>query len=824
MTQGKSRTARFGRSSPYGVAAAAIVVVAVIVYSAMPETPEVAAALGALAVVPLAAFAWLKGQEVAARGAGGVLLSAAEASAEAVLVTGAGGSVVYANEAFRRLFPGVARGPQTLDSITPLAADEEAASEFARLVASANAGVAASGEFQVRAPAGGVEWRRVDAEPAGPFAVWRAEDITARRELESVRRSEENIMVDSLDHLPVGYVAADADGSVVYANQTLAAWLETTSEAMVASGLRLADILQEETAAGDKVRVGDATLVGPGGRKFPVTLVRASDDGDNGRAPASRSVVLRRDGPEVGARSPDAGGPAGATAAEERLRWLFEEAPVGIAKLDLDGVVTDCNRAFLKLLGIHRDVVVGRPFAERVSKEDRSDVAAQLSKVVMGTAKGAHLDVRLAGAQRERVVDLFASRIQDRDGEIAGVVAHFIDTTEQRDLEIQFAQSQKMQAVGQLAGGVAHDFNNLLTAMIGFTDLLLARHGPDDPSFADIMQVKQNANRAANLVRQLLAFSRKQTMKPIVLDPHEALADLSNLLRRLIGEHVELAMEHGRDLGMIKVDRGQFDQVIINLAVNGRDAMPRGGTLTIRTAPVVLQAPEQRGLDVVPAGSYVLVAVADTGVGIPKENLIRIFEPFFSTKEVGAGTGLGLSTVWGIVHQSGGFVFVDSAVGEGTTFSIYLPRFDAEAAPKAAASPEFANPATAMGEADLTGVGTVLLVEDEDAVRLFGARALRNKGYRVLEARNGETALDVINGGEQAIDLIISDVVMPGMDGHTLIRLVRQELPRVKVILMSGYAEDVYKEDLARDASVHFLAKPFSLKALAGKVKEVLQG
>jgi two-component system cell cycle sensor histidine kinase/response regulator CckA len=359
--------------------------------------------------------------------------------------------------------------------------------------------------------------------------------------------------------------------------------------------------------------------------------------------------------------------------------------------------------------------------------------------------------------------------------------------------------------------------------MIGFSDLLLARHGPDDPSFADIMQIKQNANRATNLVRQLLAFSRKQTLKPVVLDPAEALSDLSNLLGRLIGPKIELRMEHGRDLGLVLVDRGQFDQVVINLAVNARDAMPGGGTLTIRTSDAVLDAPVRRGPDLVPAGKYLLIEIADTGVGIPKENLERIFEPFFSTKDAGAGTGLGLSTVHGIVHQTGGFIFVDSAVGEGTTFSIYLPVH--EGAPVAAAAKASLAPAGAQ-EGDLTGAGTIVLVEDEDAVRLFGARALRNKGYRVLEAANGEAALDVVNGAlgaGETLDLILSDVMMPGMDGPTLVRLVRQEIPAIKIILMSGYAEDV-AETMARDASVHFLAKPFTLAGLAGKVKEVMRG
>jgi two-component system cell cycle sensor histidine kinase/response regulator CckA len=438
------------------------------------------------------------------------------------------------------------------------------------------------------------------------------------------------------------------------------------------------------------------------------------------------------------------------------------------------------------------------------------------------------MEVRMLGAgERELVTSLYASRLESALGELSGLALHFIDTTEQKNLEIQFAQSQKMEAIGQLAGGVAHDFNNLLTAMIGFSDLLLARHGPDDPSFGDIQQIRQNATRATNLVRQLLAFSRKQTLAPVRLDITESLNELTSLLSRLIGEKIELSMDHGRDLPPIRVDKGQFDQVIINLAVNARDAMPGGGQVTLRTSALVFEKPVQRGHDLMPKGRYVLVEVIDTGVGIRKEDMEKIFEPFFSTKEVGSGTGLGLSTVYGIVHQTGGFIFASSAPGEGTTFSLYLPEYDETEETEAAASA--AAPAPQMiaaedGKGDLTGAGTVLLVEDEDAVRMFGARALRNKGYQVLEADNGESALDVINGTEDTIDLIISDVVMPGMDGHTLVQLVRHEQPQVKVILMSGYAEDMYRDEIERDSTIHFLAKPFSLRGLASKVKEVMTG
>jgi two-component system cell cycle sensor histidine kinase/response regulator CckA len=450
---------------------------------------------------------------------------------------------------------------------------------------------------------------------------------------------------------------------------------------------------------------------------------------------------------------------------------------------------------------------------ELVHPDDRPAFARHFAEVIRH-GKAPPLTVGVAG-ERLSYVTIFASRREDSAGS-PGCIAHFVDSTEARRLQEQFAQSQKMQAVGLLAGGIAHDFNNLLTAMIGFCDLLLLRHRPGDQSFADIMQIKQNANRAANLVRQLLAFSRQQTLQPRVLDVTDVLGELSHLLRRLIGENIELEMVHGRDLKPVRADAGQLEQVIINLAVNARDAMSGGGKLTIRTRNVTTAEPMQRGADVMPPGSYVMIEIGDTGTGIPKDIVDRIFEPFFSTKEVGSGTGLGLSTVYGIVRQTGGFVFVESEVGKGATFRIYLPEHTQpiEAAQSARGADD--------ERRDLTGIGTVLLVEDEDAVRLFSARALRNKGYKVLEARSGEAALEIVNEHLNDIDLVISDVVMPRIDGPTLIKELRVRRPDLRVIFISGYAEDASRKRVDAGEEAHFLMKPFTLKQLAAKVKEVL--
>lgn len=501
---------------------------------------------------------------------------------------------------------------------------------------------------------------------------------------------------------------------------------------------------------------------------------------------------------------------------ELRFQRFFAYAPIGIALVDADFRLVECNGAVLALAGLPGDEAQGRPFVNLFRRDQRSSLQQHLTAIRDGVDGGSPYEVQLRGSPGP-IVHLFVRRLDGRGA--PELILYLVDMTNQKNLEAQFVQSQKMQAIGQLAGGVAHDFNNLLTAMIGFCDLLLLRHKPGDHSFTDIMQIKQNANRAANLVRQLLAFSRQQTLQPRVLSVTDVLAELSNLLRRLIGENIELRMMHGRDLGLVKVDQGQLEQVIINLCVNARDAMAGigGGRLTILTSNVHVAEPVQRATETMPPGDYVLVEVIDTGVGIPPENLQRIFEPFFSTKEVGSGTGLGLSTVYGIVRQTGGFIFVDSAPGDGAKFSIYLPRFQEDGATAAAVE------RAEKGAADLTGVGRILLVEDEDAVRVFSARALRNKGYEVVEAKSGEAALDLLREPDRPnVDLIVTDVVMPQMDGPAMIRAVREFMPEVKVIFISGYAEERFRSSVGGGEVVEFLPKPFSLKQLATKVKEVM--
>jgi two-component system, cell cycle sensor histidine kinase and response regulator CckA len=389
-----------------------------------------------------------------------------------------------------------------------------------------------------------------------------------------------------------------------------------------------------------------------------------------------------------------------------------------------------------------------------------------------------------------------------------------------------------MDMVGQLAGGIAHDFNNVLSAIMMANDFLLNAHKPTDPSFQDIMQIKQNATRAATLVRQLLAFSRRQTLRPQVLDLGDALSDLTMLLRRLIGEKVKLDLVHGRDLWPVKVDVSQFEQVIVNLAVNARDAMPDGGKLTVRTANVTSEDAARLSYKGMPAADYVRIDVADTGSGIAPDIVDKIFEPFFSTKEVGKGTGLGLSTVYGIVKQTGGFVYVDSEAGQGaslqkgTAFHIFLPRHrpELEAQPEAAAANGAARepPAEAKPRADLTGQGTILLVEDEEGLRSLNARGLRSRGYSVIEASNGIEAMEALEQKNGAVDLVVSDVVMPEMDGPTLLKTMRGRNPDLKIIFVSGYAEDAFEKSLPENQQFAFLPKPFTLSQLVAAVKETM--
>ena len=754
-----------------------------------------------------------------------ILSQALDASPDPQLILTPKGRIAYANTAFYDLFP--QSGEPALTRIALALADLDSMADFERLRSQAAAGTRAITALPLRDSRGATAgWFNIAVNPiAGRpgYSFWSIQDITARHEMEAVIRDERNKLVEFLDDAPIGFYSVDAAGRFLFVNQTLAKWLGSTPPEIVGSDTRMHDFLATPPPSGT-APADPFGGRGEGGLRGEVVL--KSRDGRTIHAWIGQSTV--GDGDELRTRTvvrdltPEREWETALRLSRERFQRFFANAPVGIALIDRFGRLQEANRALGELFGASTQDLIGEPLIGFLNEEDRREIAVKLAGAADGSGHGGPVEVRLRGP-RDKTSVVFLSRLDGAEGGDGGLMLHFIDVTDQRNLEVQFTQSQKMQAVGQLAGGVAHDFNNLLTAMIGFCDLLLMRFRPGDPSFADIMQIKQNANRAANLVRQLLAFSRQQTLQPRIIDITDVLVELSHLLRRLIGENIELRVVHGRDLGLAKVDQGQFEQVIINLAVNARDAMAAGGKLTIRTANVTQAGALRRGHEVMPAGNYVLIEVADTGVGISRENVARIFEPFFSTKEVGSGTGLGLSTVYGIVKQTGGFIFVDSEPGRGAVFQIYLPRHQLTDAMPGARS-EGAETAEPPAFRDLTGVGTVMLVEDEDPVRIFGARALRNKGYKVLEAKSGEGALEMIRSEGEKIDLMITDVVMPRMDGPTLIRQVRETRPDMKVIFISGYTEDAFRQRLDTDSEIHFLPKPFSLKQLASKVKEVISG
>jgi two-component system, cell cycle sensor histidine kinase and response regulator CckA len=757
-----------------------------------------------------------------------ILRRALDVATEAMLIVTADGRSGHTNIAFDRLFPNPDGRP--LDRIKrALCPDGDSQVQFRRLRGSAVAGVRAAATLSLcQAPPGSAGRFNVAVDPVAGgrgYSVWKFCDITARHEVEAMIRGERDKLSDLLDNAPIGFYSIDGGGRFRFVNLTMARWLDSTPSEIIANGMRISDFIGTPQAV-ESLPFAPSTARAGGAQRGEILL--KTRQGRVVRAWVAQNVV--GSGNELRTRSvmcdltPEREWEA-ALRSSERFRRCFANAPVGIALLDRSARFQDANRAVAELFGVTSQSLKGQELIGLLNEEDRHRVAAKLAAAVEGQANSEPVEVR---PQRpsEKTLVLFVSRLDDAaDGMPAvephpggGLTLHFIDVTEQKNLETQFAQSQKMQAVGQLAGGVAHDFNNLLTAMIGFCDLLLLRSPPGDPSFADIMQIKQNANRAANLVRQLLAFSRQQTLQPRVLNITDVLYELRHLLQRLIGENIKLDVVHGRDLGLAKVDQGQLEQVIINLAVNARDAMPSAGTLTIRTANVHEERELRRGHEVMPAGDYVLIEVADTGIGIPKENLARIFDPFFSTKEQGSGTGLGLSTVYGIVKQTGGFVFVDSGPGCGAAFQIFLPRFEAAPGPL----PARADGSEPAGAKDLTGHGTIMLVEDDDPVRIFGARALRNKGYNVIEATSGEAALDLIRNRAEKIDLLITDVVMPHMDGPGLVREVREIHPEMRVIFISGYTEDAFRQRLDSDGGIDFLAKPFSLKQLASKVRDVI--
>ena len=799
-----------------------------------------------------------------------------DAAPEAAVVMEDGGRLIYANEAYLTI-----AGGDTFSNLRSVerifVGSPEVSEAIYRLAQGARDARSHTEEVRMAPPPGGgrperdFAWYRISvrplARPRRAATLWTVSDITHERERQENVFQELQHAIDYLDHAPAGFLSIDPSGAVVYMNATLASWLGHDLASVGPGGPHLSEIAQGADhiiqAAGKpgEVRTDrfDIDLRRRNGMSLPARLYHRVAFGKDGRPGPSRTFVINR---SAGA---DFDEPQ--RAAEVRLARFLNSSPIAIATLDERGETIRVNASFGRLFGTmarqaadEAAAALVPPLADAVIDRDRAALEVALARAATGIAESQPIEVSLKGpGNRSARVWLSpsggdVSSAEGRQGaDRERIILYALDTTAQRQLEQQIAQTQKMDTVGQLAGGIAHDFNNVLQAIIGYSDLLLASRKASDPAFQDIMQIKQNANRAAGLVRQLLAFSRRQTLRPEVMDVGDALSELALLLKRLLGERVDLEFKHGRDVWPVKADVNQFEQVIVNLAVNARDAMPSGGRLLLRTANMPDPGPEAAvdGRGGPPKGDHVLIEVLDTGEGIPPDIMEKIFEPFFTTKEIGKGTGLGLSTVFGIVKQSGGTIDVQSTVGEGTAFRIYLPRHTPaaepapellaaaraervaaagelpgaahrEAAPASSATADAPKPAPRKPSADHTGQGTILLVEDEDPVRAVNSRALAGRGYTVLEAASGIEALRIVAEGDRTIDLVVSDVVMPEMDGPTLLREIRKHQPTLKVIFVSGYAEDAFRKNLPEGETFNFLPKPFTLKQLFETVKETM--
>jgi two-component system cell cycle sensor histidine kinase/response regulator CckA len=804
--------------------------------------PYILAVLAILAVVGVfSLFALASGiLRLGSKDGGSPLIKAVlDGAFDGVVVTDSGGRVVYANSAYLDLID--ASGPNDVRPVERVfIGDAEVSEAVYRLLKAAREGGRLQEEVRVAGLKGRpARWLRLKVRPLGGgkhdarLTVWSIADVTRDRERQENVFQELQHAIDYLDHAPAGFFSADSKGDVVYLNATLANWLNQDLAQVGSGGLNLANmvagdgasLLTSFTAAPGEVKteVLDLDLRTRSGRTLPVRLHHNVAFAADGTPGSSRTLVLNRSHDD---------GTDPQRAAEIRFMRFFHHTPMAIATIDKQGGIVRTNALFARLFqSVLRNEGEDRSIRAVAAERDRSALETAVHQAAEGRGDIAPVDAALAG-EGERFGRFYVTAVEEEERDQEAAIVYALETTAQRELENKVTQTQKMELVGQLAGGIAHDFNNVLSAIMMATDFLLNAHKPTDPSFSDIMQIKQNANRAASLVRHLLAFSRKQTLRPQVLDLGEVLTDLTMLLRRLIGEKVTLDVVHGRDLWPVKVDISQLEQVIVNLAVNARDAMPEGGKLSLRTTNVTAKESERFHAKGMPAADYVLVEAADTGTGIPAAIIDKIFEPFFSTKEIGKGTGLGLSTVYGIVKQTGGFIYVDSVERKGTTFRIFLPRHVAAAHETPAAEPDAA-PAIAgalaaadqvlkAASADLTGQGTILLVEDEEGLRALNARGLTSRGYTVLEAGNGVEAIDVLEKTSGRVDLVVSDVVMPEMDGPTLLKELRSRDPALKIIFVSGYAEDAFQKHLPEPGQYAFLPKPFTLKQLVAAVKETM--
>jgi two-component system cell cycle sensor histidine kinase/response regulator CckA len=734
--------------------------------------------------------------------------AAIESDAQAVAITDRAGRLVCANSRFTEVFGSSAPPRLALDKPGSDAAEEAARKAWRDGAAQVE---------RVLATSGG-EWTLAVQR------IGRGEDHLVWR-LSPVLRQD--IVAEMVGHLagklgralgregiPSAVVAPD--GQVLGANRTFALRAAGDENAPIA-GTDFVDYFRSDEH--DRIRFAREGSRGAAVRLIHVPVSDPDKQGSTDPAQTASLFLL------VEAES----GVGDARAGLPQIEALLSRLPLGLAMCDRDGRFLFANPAFLRAAG-HDDPNVPPPYpSDLVIREDKGALADAVRRYAQGAPTAGDVAVRLRSAPEEPVSLSLAGVRGLGEG---AVLLSLKDSSEETRLKREIAQATKMQAVGQLAGGVAHDFNNVLTAIIGYCDLMLMRHTPGDSDYDDIQQIKANSNRAASLTRQLLAFSRQQTLRPEVLQLPDVVAEVSTLLKRLIGEKITLEVTHDRDLGAVRADPVQLEQVLLNLAVNARDAMTgnggpiaaKGAAGTLRLITRRITAADVRAMksEILPIGDYTALIVEDTGHGIKPNQIGKIFEPFFTTKEKGKGTGLGLSTVYGIVKQSGGFIFAESEVGKGTRFTIYLPVHIPDPADTAEA--QAAKPRKQPAR-EWTGGGRVLLVEDEDTVRAVAERALARQGYEVTTAADGEDGLEALSrvlGAGGDFDLVVSDVVMPSMDGPSMAREIRRLKPDLPVLFMSGYAEEQLRRDIDIP-NMHFLAKPFSVAQIVTAVEDVLR-
>ncbi|TIX50351.1 hybrid sensor histidine kinase/response regulator [Alteraurantiacibacter aquimixticola] len=796
------------------VAAAVLASIGLVDFATGSWTVTLAFASG-LTVLGLIAFAAARYQAAPAEQAQAaspdwsVTVAAIEQPGQAIAITDRANRLVCANAAFELWF-GSGHAPPRLP------VDGASSELLTRLARGAwrdgNSGEVATIADEERS------WT-AEATRAGrgdDYLIWRFGPILRNEPLVAMTKHITGMFGRILGAAGICVALVGGDGTIRAVNPAFARRANGDEEASMA-GQEFVSLLRSD----ERERIFFAR---EGAKGTPQTLVHVPLSDPAERGPEE---PVPSDGPSL-MMLLDAGVGLGGWGGEARgqtpqLEALLEQLPLGLAMTDRDGHFLFANPAFRRAAGVEGKNLPPYP-SDIVIPRDKTAMSDAVRRFGQGAANSGDIAVRLR-VEPDDPVSLGLAGVRGL-GE-AAVLLSLADTTEETRLKRQVAQATKMQAVGQLAGGVAHDFNNVLTAIIGYCDLMLLRHTPGDSDYDDIQQIKANSNRAASLTRQLLAFSRQQTLQPEVLQLPDVLSEVGQLLKRLLGAKITLKVTHDRNLGAVRADPRQLEQVIINLAVNARDAIQSSGggetasgTLSFATRRVEAKDIRRMGSEIIPAGDYTVLIAEDTGGGIPTEVLGNIFEPFFTTKEQGKGTGLGLSTVYGIVKQSGGFIFASNTKGsdgrvKGARFTIYLPvhTMTEDDVAKAEAEEEARN---------WSGGGRVLLVEDEDMVRAVAERALTRQGYDVVTASDGDEGLELVKAGEE-FDLVVSDVVMPSMDGPAMAREIRKLQPRLPILFMSGYAEEQLRNEIDIEA-MHFIAKPFSVQQIADKAAGVLSG